>query len=129
MKPSVRALDISTDEDLFIELEGPLYFASQSYFGAEIARMLAAAPGTKHLIIQGQRLNYIDASGEWALAGLASHLREVQVGLHFCGLSQTCREVLTRSGLTEECFELHFHDDLDEAQSILSSRNTEREPS
>ena len=93
-----------------IRFDGSLYFANTSYFEDRVLERVAAKKELKFVIVVGDGINQIDASGEEMIATLVERLRANNTTILFSGLKEQVTEVFDRTGLTakigEECF---FH--------------------
>ena len=58
-----------------VSFQGPLNFASTNYLEGEILNRVAELPDLKHLLIAGDGISEIDASGEQTLRHLVGNLR------------------------------------------------------
>ncbi len=84
-----------------IGFDGPLNFASTSYLEDEILARVAEQPQLRHLLVSGQGISEVDASGEETLRGLIDRLRASGIQVVFSGLSDHVVDVLKRSHLFE----------------------------
>lgn len=90
---------IHDDEVLLLRFEGRLYFANVEAFEESVTEALAAHPAAKAILIVGDGINEIDASGEEALRQLMTDLRESGVRIGFSELKWKVMDVLERTGL------------------------------
>ena len=86
-----------------IRFDGSLYFANTSYFEDKIQERIALRPDLKFVIVVGDGINHVDATGEEMLAHLAERLQQADIEVLFTGLKKQVLEVLVRTG---------FHDRL-----------------
>ncbi len=86
-----------------IRFDGSLYFANTSYFEDKIQERIALRPNLKFVIVVGDGINHVDATGEEMLAHLAERLQQTDIEVLFTGLKKQVLEVLVRTG---------FHDRL-----------------
>lgn len=91
-----------------VRFDGSLYFANMAYFEDAILEAVAAAPAAKYLLVVGDGINEIDASGEDVIRHLFRRLREEGVTLVFSGLKHQVMTVLQRTGLYAEMGEERF---------------------
>jgi len=84
-----------------IRFDGTLYFANVSYFEEAILKVAADHPNAKFILIVGNGVNQIDASGEEVLHHLVERLRDNGVQLVFSGLKHQILEILERTHLKE----------------------------
>jgi MFS superfamily sulfate permease-like transporter len=84
-----------------VRFVGPLNFASTSYLEDEIMHRVADQPELRCLMISGQGLTEVDASGEESLRGMVDRLTAARIRVVFAGLSDEIQDVLTRSHLLD----------------------------
>ena len=84
-----------------ISFEGPLNFASVAYLEDEILARVADKPGLRHVLIAGNGISEIDASGEETLRHIVDNLRGSGYEVSFSGLPDPVVDVLRRSRLYE----------------------------
>lgn len=115
MKPRVAQLgrfrdgtlrDIKVNPDLptskhmvAMRFDGQLYFANVSYFEDTVLATQADHPDVKYLLVVGDGINQLDASGEEVIHHLVSRLRENGVTLVFSGLKKQVLDVMRATGL------------------------------
>jgi SulP family sulfate permease len=88
-------------EVLLLRFEGRLFFANVESFEQAVTGALADHPKAKSLLIVGDGINEIDASGEEMLRQLVRDLRENGVTVGFTGLKWKVMDVLNRTGLSD----------------------------
>jgi len=94
--------NLPVDERIIaIRFDGTLYFANVSYFEEAILHASADHPNAKFILIVGNGINQIDASGEEVLHHLVERLRDNGVQLMFSGLKHQIVEILERTHLKE----------------------------
>ena len=84
-----------------IGFDGPLNFASTSYLEDEILSQVADHPDLRYLLLSGQGITEIDASGEETLRHLIDRLRATHIEVAITDLSDKVLDVLKRSHLYE----------------------------
>lgn len=84
-----------------VSFEGPLNFASVAYLEDGILARIAGKPGLRHVLISGNGISEIDASGEDTLRRIVENLRDSRCEVSFSGLPDPVMDVLRRSGLYE----------------------------
>ena len=84
-----------------IRFDGSLYFANTSYFEDRVQERIAAKPDLKYVIVMGEGINQIDATGEEMLSHLAERLDKAGIQLLFTGLKKQVMDVFLRTGLYE----------------------------
>ena len=92
--------DLGTDEKILaIRYDGSLYFANVSFFEDAILEAQAHKPEADFLLIVGDGINQVDASGEEVLHHVISRLRGNGVTVVFSGLKKQVLDTLSRTGL------------------------------
>lgn len=82
-----------------IRFDGQLYFANVSYFEDAILEALTGHPNAKYVLVVGDGINNLDATGEEVIQHLNERLRENGVTLVFSGLKRQVLDVLRNTGL------------------------------
>jgi SulP family sulfate permease len=92
--------DLPTSETVVaIRFDGSLYFANVSYFEDIILKAVSENLKAKYILIVGDGINQLDASGEDILHQLNNRLRKNGITLVFSGLKRQIFDVLRASGL------------------------------
>ncbi|MBI5938254.1 MAG: SulP family inorganic anion transporter [Betaproteobacteria bacterium] len=81
--------------------DGSLYFANVSYFEDTVLEAVAEHPTATYMLIVGDAINQIDASGEEVVHHLVERLRAGGVELVFSGLKKQVLDVMRGTGLFE----------------------------
>lgn len=117
MQPRVLILSRHTDgtlrdADLFnlelcpnisiLRFDGSLYFANTGFFEERILERVAAKPDLKFVVLDGEGINEIDATGIDALTTVNESLAKSGVELLIARAKRQLRQPLDRTGLTEE---------------------------
>jgi len=84
-----------------IRFDGSLYFANVPYFEDAVLEQVARHPEARYVLIVGDGINEIDASGEEVIRHLVQRLRDSGVTLVFSGLKHQVLQVMERTGLSE----------------------------
>ncbi|WP_126446388.1 sodium-independent anion transporter [Sulfuricystis multivorans] len=84
-----------------VRFDGRLYFANVAWFEDAVLEAVAEHPQMKYLIVVGDAINEIDASGEEVIHHLVERLRTNGVTLLFGGLKKQVRDVMQATGLME----------------------------
>lgn len=84
-----------------LRFDGSLYFANTSYFEDAVLEAVAEHKDVKYVLIVGDAINQLDASGEEVVHHLVERLRESGVELVFSGLKKQVLDVMRRTGLIE----------------------------
>ena len=82
-----------------IRLEGSLTFANCSFFEKKVLEQTKQKPDLKYIIIVGNAINEVDASGEEMLASLIPRLLKANYQICFSGLTGSIRDTFKRTGL------------------------------
>jgi len=88
-----------SDKIIAIRFDGSLYFANVSYFEDAIINAVSDKPNTKYVLVVGDGINQLDASGEETLHHLSERLYKNGITLVFSGLKRQILDVFRRSGL------------------------------
>ncbi len=91
---------VTDDKILAIRYDGSLYFANVSFFEDAILEAQAHKPEAQFILIVGDGINQVDASGEEVLHHVISRLRGNGVGIVFSGLKKQVLDTLSRTGLS-----------------------------
>ncbi|MGQ9686941.1 MAG: STAS domain-containing protein [Thiobacillaceae bacterium] len=82
-----------------LRFDGSLYFANVSYFEDAILGALAENPSARYVLVVGDGINELDASGEELIHHLVHRLHDNGVTLVFSGLKKQVLEVMQRTDL------------------------------
>ncbi|KAF0098515.1 MAG: sulfate transporter [bacterium] len=94
--------DLPTSEHIMaMRYDGSLYFANVSYFEDAVLEALAEHPKARYVLIVGDSINQMDASGEEVVHHLIERLRAAGVTLVFSGLKKQVIDVMRQTGLFE----------------------------
>jgi len=85
-----------------IRFDGRLYFANVPYFEDAVLEAASSHPSANAVLVIGDGINEIDASGEDALRNLHRRLRESDVAVVFAGLKPQVLDVMRATGLYTE---------------------------
>lgn len=95
--------NIPTSEHIIaIRFDGQLYFANVPYFEDTILSAVADKPDAKYMLIVGDGINNLDATGEEVIRHLNQQLEGSEVTLVFSGLKKQVLDVMRNTGLFEE---------------------------
>lgn len=104
-----------------VRFDGRLYFANVAYFEDAILEAVAANPKASWLLVVGDGINEIDASGEEVVRHLVERLRSNGVNMVFSGLKKQVLEVMRATGLYEVIGEKNFFITADRALEAISA--------
>ncbi|MCW8918659.1 MAG: SulP family inorganic anion transporter [Gammaproteobacteria bacterium] len=94
--------DLPTDERIIVvRFDGSLYFANVSFFEDTILSAVAQKPDAKYLLVVGDGINQLDASGEEVLHHINQRLREHGITLVMSGLKRQVLQVMRQTMLFE----------------------------
>ena len=85
-----------------MRFDGSLYFANIAYFEDAVLEAVAAKPAAKYLLIVGDAINELDASGEEVVHHLQARLQAAGVQLVFSGLKKQVLDVMRSTRLYED---------------------------
>jgi SulP family sulfate permease len=92
--------DLPTSKHLVaIRFDGSLYFANVSYFEDAILEAVSNHPDAKYVLVVGDGINQLDASGEEVMHHLVDRLQSTGVTLIFSGLKKQVIDVMRATGL------------------------------
>jgi SulP family sulfate permease len=89
----------TSEHVIAIRFDGSLYFANVPYFENALLEQAARYPRAKHILVVGDGINELDASGEEAIRNTVQRLRENGVTVVFSGLKLQVLRVMEASGL------------------------------
>ncbi len=116
MKPDVALLALYTDGSYrsaarhglelcrriaVIRFNGSLFFSNVSYLEDQVLERVASMPDLEHVLLVGNGINEIDASGVEALRRLVRRLREAGYEFSASGFNDTVLAVLGRTGMID----------------------------
>ncbi len=82
-----------------LRFDGSLYFANVSYFEDTILEAVAHNPNASYVLVVGDGINQLDASGEEVLRHLVERLQSSGVTIVFSGLKRQILRVMHRTRL------------------------------
>ena len=105
-----------------MRFDGQLYFANVPYFEDSLLEVQARFPQARQILVVGDGINQIDASGDEVVRHLVERLRENGVTLAFSGLKKQVLDVLAATGTREVigAGNLFIHED--QALAALAER-------
>lgn len=84
-----------------VRFDGSLYFANVAYFEDAILEAVANNPKAKTLLVVGNGINELDASGEEVMRHVVERLRANGVDVVFSGLKKQVVDVMRATGLLD----------------------------
>ena len=91
-----------------VRFDGSLYFANVPYFEDAILAAAADYPKAKYILVVGDGINELDASGEEVIHHLVHRLHDNGIALVFSGLKKQVLEVMQRTDLYAYIGEQNF---------------------
>lgn len=91
-----------------VRFDGSLYFANAGYFETRVLAVVADNPELEYLIIDGEGINQLDATGEEVLHHLAERLRERGIEVLVARMKKQFMDTIRRTGLIRIIGEDHF---------------------
>ena len=104
-----------------VRFDGRLYFANVSFFEDAILEAVARNPKAKYLLVVGDGINELDASGEEVMHHLVERLRSSGVNMVFAGLKKQVVDVMRATGLLAVIGEANFYINADRALESISA--------
>jgi MFS superfamily sulfate permease-like transporter len=92
-----------------IRFNSSLIFANVNYLEVEIMKEVSMMPELRHVLLVGNGMNELDASGEVMLSGMVSKLRAAGLDISFTGLNDHVIDVMKRTHLYEKIGEGNFY--------------------
>lgn len=92
----------TSERVIVIRFDGSLFFANVPYFEDVILEQAAQHPQARHILVVGDAINELDASGEEMIRHLVQRLRESGVTMTFSGLKRQVLGVMEKTGLYTE---------------------------
>ncbi len=105
-----------------IRFDGRLYFANVSYFEDAVLEAVANNPEAPYVLIVGDGINDIDASGEEVIHHLVERLNENGIVMLFAGLKKQVHDVMRATGLRNVIGEKRFYPTAEQALDAIYSR-------
>ncbi len=90
-----------SEDFVVLRFDASLVFINAAYFEQAVIRSLNEFPNARALVVIGNSINRIDATGEEKLRALTGDLRGAGVTLMLAGLKRPVREALNRAGLDQ----------------------------
>ncbi len=105
-----------------IRFHGSLFFVNVNYLEEKVLEQIATMPALRHVLIVGNGINELDASGEEMLSVLVGRLREAGFEVSLSGLNDNVLDVLRRTRLYERIGEDHLFRSVASAVEALHAR-------
>lgn len=114
-----------SDHIVAVRFDGQLYFANVPYFEDSLLGIPARFPKVREILVVGDGINQLDASGDEAIRLLAERLRDNGVTLSFSGLKKQVKDVLAATGTLKTVGEENVFIDENQALAALAARVTD----
>jgi SulP family sulfate permease len=112
--------DLPTSEHVVaMRFDGQLYFANVSYFEDTILEAVAEHPQAKYVLVVGDGINNLDATGEEVIKHLHERLHESGITLVFSGLKKQVLDVMRNTGLFDEISQKYIFANEDQALAAI----------
>lgn len=112
--------DLPVDEKVVaVRFDGSLYFANVSYFEEAILAAAADHKEAKFILVVGDGINQLDASGEEVLHHLVQRLHDNGVTLVFSGLKRQILKIMIKTKLIEHIGKQNLHATADQALEAI----------
>lgn len=111
-----------SEDYVVLRFDASLVFINAAYFEQAVLKSLNEFPNARALVVIGNSINRIDATGEEKLRALAGDLRGAGVTLMLAGLKRPVREALIRAGLDKVIGTENIFPSKDIALRILDER-------
>jgi SulP family sulfate permease len=105
-----------------VRFDGRLYFANVAFFEDAILEAVAGNPDAPYLLIVGDGINELDASGEEVIHHIVERMRSNGVVVLFAGLKKQVLDVMKATGLYDTIGEKGFYVTAERALEKIYSR-------
>jgi SulP family sulfate permease len=105
-----------------VRFDGRLYFANVSWFEDAVLNAVAENPEAPYLLVVGNGINDLDASGEEVIHHLVERLNENGIVVIFSGLKKQVTDVMRATGLYDLIGEKRFFPTAEQALERIYSR-------
>ena len=105
-----------------MRFDGSLYFANVAYFEDTLLEAVAAKPNAEYVLVVGDAINQLDASGEEVIHHLVTRLRDGGMQLVFSGLKKQVLDVMRHTGLFDLIGQNHIFATEDQAIAAIYER-------
>jgi SulP family sulfate permease len=109
-----------------VRFDGRLYFANVAFFEDAILEAVANNPQAPYLLIVGDGINELDASGEEVIHHLVERLRGSGVVVLFAGMKKQVLDVMRATGLHAAIGEENFFGTAERGLEYIYSREEHR---
>jgi MFS superfamily sulfate permease-like transporter len=109
-----------------VRFDGTLFYANASYLEDRISDLIMSMPDLRHLLIVGNGINDMDASGEEVLSLLVDRVRSGGYDISFAGVNESVIAVMKRTHLYAKIGEENFFPTMHIAVQTIHSRSHTR---
>ena len=92
-----------------IRYNGSIFFTNVNYLEEKITQQIESMPELRHILIVGNGINELDASGEDMVSLLVDRIRESGYDISFSGLNDQVLDAMKRTYLYEKIGEDHLY--------------------
>jgi SulP family sulfate permease len=115
--------DLPTSKHMVaIRFDGSLYFANVAYFEDAVLEAVSKHPEAKYVLVVGDGINQLDASGEEVIHHLVDRLKSSGVTLVFSGLKKQVLDVMRATGLYDAIGQDKLFATVDQAIATIYER-------
>jgi SulP family sulfate permease len=115
--------DIPTSPHIIaMRFDGQLYFANVAFFEDTVLELVASKPDARYLLVVGDAINRLDASGEEVVHHLVERLRESGMEIVFSGLKKQVLDVMRSTGLFDLIGQKNIFANEDQAIAAIYQR-------
>jgi sulfate permease, SulP family len=115
--------DIPTSPHVIaMRFDGSLYFANVAYFEDTVLEAVANKPDASYILVVGDAINQLDASGEEVVHHLVTRLREGGMHIVFSGLKKQILDVMRATGLFDLIGQANIFATEDQALAAIYDR-------
>jgi MFS superfamily sulfate permease-like transporter len=105
-----------------IRFQGSLTFSNCNHLEEKILEQTITRPKLKYILIVGNAINEIDASGESMLSSLIPRLKEKKFEIFFTGLNDSILDVFKRTGLFNVVGANNFFRNISQAVDFIQAK-------
>lgn len=116
-----------SDNFIVMRFDASLVFINAAHFEEAVLKSVSEFPNAKAILIIGQSINRVDATGEEKLRALTLDLKAAGITLVLAGLKKQVREALERAKLNEVIGEQNIIGNKETALKMLQQRYPQRE--
>ena len=111
-----------SEDYVALRFDGSLVFINAAHFEQAVLKSLSEFPNAKAILIIGQGINRVDATGEEKLRALTKDLKAAGVTLMLAGLKRQVREAMERARLQDVIGEENIIGNKETALKIMEER-------